>query len=142
MPKLIILGASNAVAGPGVENTHFLLIGDHKRVLVDCPVNPLPHLEEFGLDTHDLTDLVLTHFHPDHVGGVPTFLTGSWLLKRTAPLTIHGLANTIERLNNLMDAFEWKTWSNFYPLSHNILPEEELTPVLGEPGNRQLPPPE
>ena len=40
MPKLIILGSSNAIASHDSENTHMVLVGAERIVLVDCVNNP------------------------------------------------------------------------------------------------------
>jgi len=50
---------------------------------------------------------VVTHFHPDHVSGIPLFLMDMWLRGRKNPLQIYGLPHAIDRLENLMDAFLW-----------------------------------
>ena len=79
MTKLIILGSSNAVSSIENENTHMVLKGEKRIVLVDCVSNPNRRLEQAGVDCMELTDLVLTHFHPDHVSGVPLLLMDMWL---------------------------------------------------------------
>ena len=67
MPKVIILGSSNAVPSINHENTHLVIRGKERTILVDCVSNPIVRLEQAGIDFNDLTDIVITHFHPDHV---------------------------------------------------------------------------
>ena len=95
--KLIILGSSNAVPSVGHENTHLLLTTPNRNVLVDCATNPLLRLEQVGLDPIRLTDIILTHFHPDHVSGLPSLIMNMWLMGRREPVNIHGLDYTIDR---------------------------------------------
>ncbi|WP_337882942.1 hypothetical protein, partial [Chromobacterium haemolyticum] len=64
MAKIIVLGSSNAIVDREHENTHFIIIGDARTVLVDCPGNPVLRLEHAGVDFDSITDLVVTHFHP------------------------------------------------------------------------------
>jgi ribonuclease Z len=130
MTKLVFLGSSNAVPSENHENTHMALVGDKSTLLIDCPGNPVIRLPKAGIEFDQINDLILTHFHPDHVGGVPLLLMDMWLLGRRHPLNIYGLAHTLERIENLMIAFGWKHWPNFYPVHFHNLPEEELTPVL------------
>jgi ribonuclease Z len=130
MLKLIVLGSSNAVATEGHENTHMVFVGTERTVLVDCVGSPLLRLEKAGVDHHDLTDLIITHFHPDHVSGVPLLLMDMWLLGRRKPLSIHGLLHTLERVEGLMGFFGWKQWPDFYPVSFCRVPEQEMSPVL------------
>jgi ribonuclease Z len=130
MPKLIVLGSSNAVPTQTSENTHMVVIGGEHTVLVDCGNNPLVRLEQAGVDHHDLTDLVLTHFHPDHVAGVPLLLMDMWLLGRNKPLNIYGLHHTIDRVEGMMGFYGWAEWPDFFPTSFVRLPASELTPVF------------
>jgi len=130
MPRLIFLGTSYAIPDDGHENTHIAIIGEKHQLLIDCANNPIVRLKQAGLNLLDLTDLILTHFHPDHVGGVPSLLMGSWLMGRTSLLDIYGLKHTIERISKIMDFYDWDTWPNFYPVEFHRLPEQEMTPVL------------
>lgn len=130
MARLVLLGTGNAIANERQENTHLLLIGQERTVLLDTSANPIVRLRRLGVDPLSLTDLILTHFHPDHVSGVPLLLLDSWLLGRTAPLNIYGLAYTLERVEKMMELFDWGLWPNFFQVNFYRLPEIELTPVL------------
>jgi ribonuclease Z len=130
MSKLIILGTSNAVPTEDHENTHMVLVGGEHSVLIDCASSPILRLERAGVNPNDLTDLILTHFHPDHVSGVPLLLMDMWLMGRRRPLNIHGLDYTLDRLKQLMAAFDWSNWPNFFPVIFNPLPEKEMTQAL------------
>lgn len=133
MSRVIILGSSNAVSTPGHENTHMVMVGAQRMVLVDCMGNPILRLEQAGLDFNDLTDIILTHFHPDHVSGVPLLLMDMWLQERTAPLNIHGLDYTLDRVEQMMGLYSWSDWSDFYPVTFSRIPSIEKAPVLDCP---------
>jgi ribonuclease Z len=130
MPKLIILGSSNAVPSADHENTHLLLMGKERIVLIDTASNPVVRLQEAGVRPADVTDLILTHFHPDHVAGVPLLLMDMWLLGRKSRLTVHGLGHTLERVQQLMVMYGWGDWPEFFPVDFHIVPLEEMTLVL------------
>ena len=130
MSKLIILGSSNAVSSKDSENTHMVLLGEERNVMVDCVNNPIHRLEQAGVDFNDLTDLILTHFHPDHVSGVPLLLMDMWLRGRQKLINIYGLHYTLDRMENLMSMYSWENWPNFFPVAFHRLPANELTPVL------------
>jgi len=127
MPKLIILGSANAVPAENHENTHMILVGKERRLLIDCVSNPILRLERAGVDPNTLTDLILTHFHPDHVSGVPLLLMDTWLMGRRQPLNVYGLDHTIDRTQRVMAAYAWEKWPNFFPVLFERLPEEERT---------------
>ncbi len=133
MAELIILGASNAIPTLGAENTHLAVRADGRVVLVDCGSNPLVRLECAGLDFNAVSDLILTHFHPDHVGGLPLFLMDMWLLGRKAPLTIHGLSYTVERAETMMGLFGWQEWPDFFPVDFQRVPQVEMSLLLDVP---------
>jgi ribonuclease BN (tRNA processing enzyme) len=62
-------------------------------VLLDCGAGTVHALAREGLDWQQLTHVVLSHFHTDHVGDLPALL---WALRygipegRTLPLTLLG----------------------------------------------------
>ena len=130
MAKLVILGSANAVTSPHHENTHLAIIGAENTLLIDCPGNPLVRLKKLGVPLEQISDLVLTHFHPDHVSGVPLFLMDLWLLGRKNPLQIHGLGHTLERIEQVLDLYSWSHWPGFYPVHFNCLPEQEMVLVV------------
>lgn len=129
MPKVIILGSSNAIPDEKHENCHFALVGDQRLVLIDCVNNPIVRFRKAGLEVENISDLVLTHFHPDHVSGVPLLLMDSWLLGRKKELRIHGLDYTLDRLETMMDLYGWDNWPGFFPIKMHRLPEQELSLV-------------
>jgi ribonuclease Z len=130
MSKLIILGSSNAIPDEKHENTHMVLVGEGRTVLIDCVDNPIIRLPRAGVEFDSLTDLILTHFHPDHVSGVPLLLMNMWLLGRRRPLNIYGLHHTLDRVEGMMGAYSWDEWPNFFPVVFYRLPVSEMTTVL------------
>ena len=126
MPVLVILGTAAGLPDEHHSYTHMLLVGEFKSLLIDCGVNPIVQLRQIGLDVDEPTDMLLTHFHPDHVAGVPTFLMSSWLSGRTKALNLHTLPYTKERLEAMMDLFGWREWPSFFPIHHCAIPEEPM----------------
>lgn len=133
MAELIILGAASAVSDSMHENTHMLLKDARCAILIDCVGRPLVSLKAAGLGIGALGDLILTHFHPDHVGAVPNLLMASWLLGRTSPLHIHGLEHCLERIEQTMTAYGWDDWHGFFPVSfHNVRLQEDSLVIENE----------
>lgn len=133
MAKVIILGTSNAIPHKNHENTHLVVAGEQRAMLVDCSGNAVIRLEQAGIDFNDITDIVVTHFHPDHVSGVPSLLMDMWLMGRKRPINIYGLHHTLDRLEALMGFFDWDKWPDFFPTAFVRLPASELTTVLDCP---------
>jgi ribonuclease Z len=130
MPKLIILGTSSAIPDETHYNTHLAIQSNQRVILIDCPGTPILRLKQSGIDLDDLTDLIVTHFHPDHTNGIPLLLMHLWLLGRQAAFTIHGLEHSIERIEAVMELYEWRRWPDFYPVSFKKIPETELALML------------
>lgn len=125
-----ILGSAFAIPAEGSENTHLLVQQGKRLVLVDTASNPIQHLHRAEVNLDTLDDIILTHFHPDHVSGVSLLLMDMWLMGRKTPLNLYGLAHTLDRVKTMMDLFDWATWPNFYQINFHVLPEEEKALVL------------
>lgn len=130
MAKITILGSSAAVPDAAHANSQLLVTLKNTTTLIDCGDSTYLRLIAAGIGVDQVSDLILTHFHPDHVGGLPAFLITLWLLKRQSPLVIHGLKDTLDRAEAMMKLYQWETWKGFYPVSFNRLKEEELTSVI------------
>ena len=133
MTKVIILGASNAIPTAESENTHMVIVGENRTVLIDSVSNPILRLEQAGVDFNNLTDIIVTHFHPDHASGIPLLLMDMWLMGRQKPLNIYGLHYTLDRVEGLMGFYNWSEWPDFFPVVFFRLPLKEMTPVLDCP---------
>ncbi len=130
MPRWIVLGTAHSIPALHAANTHFLLQTRNRVILIDCPGPMFPRLQALGLSPLQLTDLVLTHFHPDHVSGLALFLQNLWLAGRREPLRVHGLAPTLEAAQRLLDLFRWDTWKGMYPVEFTVVADQGLVPFL------------
>lgn len=130
MAELVVLGSANAIPDENHENTYLALLGETRQILIDCAGSPVVRLKQAGIDLGQLTDLFLTHFHPDHVAGVPSLLMSMWLLGRRQPLNIYGLHHTLDRIEKLMGFYEWDEWPDFFPVVFHRLPAEKMTLAL------------
>ena len=113
MNKITILGTAAAISDANHENTHWIAQAGPRTILVDCVGNPIVNLEKAGISPQSITDVVLTHFHPDHVSGFALLLMDLWLLGRKHPLHVYGLEHTIERAITMMDLYDWKECPTF-----------------------------
>lgn len=133
MARVIFLGSAAAVSDAEHDNTHFMLVGEESTVLVDCGSNPLGKLYSLGINDEDVRDIIVTHFHPDHVAGVPNMLMHMWQQGRHLPLRFYGLNHCISRIEDMMMAFSWDTWPNFFPVNFERVLERNCAPVLETP---------
>jgi ribonuclease Z len=133
MPEVIILGSSYSIPDEEHENTHMVVACQERTILIDCVGNPILRLKRARVEFTKLTDLILTHFHPDHVAGVPSLLMDMWLMGRRNSLDIYGLHHTLDRIEDLMGFYDWQRWPDFFPVVFHRLPEREMIPVLSSP---------
>lgn len=130
MGRLTILGSASAVPGEHQENTHLMVsVGSH-TILIDCGSNPIQHLRRAGVSLESLTEIILTHFHPDHVSGLPLLLMGMWLMGRRTPIKIFSNSHTLERTKTMMALFDWQSWPDFYPVTFIEIENKEMCPVI------------
>lgn len=130
MARLIVLGSAAAVSNAEHDNTHFLVQGRESVVLIDCGMRPIANLRRLGVDFEHLTDVILTHMHPDHIYGFPILMQGLWQLGRHKPLRIHSNYQCLERTEKLLEAFSWKNNLNTFPIAWHYLPERRDELVL------------
>ncbi len=130
MAKLTFLGSASALPDEQHENTHFVIQEGKRTILVDCAASAFVRISKAGISAMDIEDVILTHFHPDHVSGMPMLLMGMWLAGRRHKINLYGLAYTLERMKTMWDLFDWRTWPGFFDIDYHVVAEEELAPVL------------
>jgi ribonuclease Z len=122
MPVLTIIGSSNAIPTQKRDTTYLTLQTKEKLILIDCGTNAFVKLIHSGMSPDQLTDIIITHFHPDHVVGLPLLLMDLWLLGRKEPLVIHGLVESITRIEKMMSLFGWENWPDFFKVTFMVVP--------------------
>jgi ribonuclease Z len=130
MAKITFLGTASAVPDKDHENAHLIIDAAERVILVDCAGNPVVRLDQAGINPLSITDIILTHFHPDHVSGLPLLLMDMWLMRRKAPIHIYGLSDVINRVEQMMALFNWGDWDGFYPVNFHMIPEVEYSNLI------------
>ena len=103
--QLQFVGCGDAFGSGGQFNTCFHLVGRNINVLIDCGATSLVAMNRFAINRNDVSAIFLTHFHEDHVGGVPFFLLeANYVLKRNRALTIVGPPIFKSRYSGIMEA--------------------------------------
>jgi len=69
------------VASAERDNTSLLFVDDsQEKFLIDCPGSPVAKLAKLGFDYRQISNLILTHTHVDHIYGVPSLLHSQYRL--------------------------------------------------------------
>jgi ribonuclease BN (tRNA processing enzyme) len=102
--RLQFVGCGDAFGSGGRFNTCFHLVGRDINVLIDCGASSLIGMNKFAIERNNVNVVFLTHFHGDHVGGLPFFLLeANYVAKRKNPLTIVGPPSLKSRFAGIME---------------------------------------
>jgi ribonuclease BN (tRNA processing enzyme) len=106
--KLTVIGSGTAAPEWDRACSGFMLETHRVRVLLDCGPGVVHNMARIGLEWRGITHLLLTHFHNDHIGDIPT-LFFAWRHgmrpARSEPLTVIGPPGTKRLLEKLGDVF-------------------------------------
>lgn len=127
MSRLVVVGSGTVVPEADRGGSCFWLELGEGMVLLDCGPGAVQGLVRWSLAWPRVTDLVLTHFHADHVGGIPGlfFALKHGLLPETreAPLDVWGPPGTRRLFERLADALGGFLLEPGYPLRvHDVAP--------------------
>jgi ribonuclease BN (tRNA processing enzyme) len=101
---LQFVGCGDAFGSGGRFNTCFHLVGNGINALIDCGATSLVAMNKLAIDRNDVEVIFISHFHADHIAGVPFFiLEANYVTKRKTPLTIVGPPGLITRFPEVME---------------------------------------
>jgi len=128
--RLTVIGSGTISLSPTRGCSSYLVQAGECRILMDCGPGAAHTMARLGLDWWGVTHIVLSHWHLDHIGDLPTLIF-AWrharLEPRTAPLTIIGPAGTRELLTRWAVALgDWLQVPGFPLEVTEPLPEEPL----------------
>ena len=86
------------------DNTSLLLRSDGRLVLIDCAGSAVAKLRKLGFDPRAVTTILLTHVHPDHVYGLPSFIHS--LMLEDGEIRLLGSDEAVAFARRLLDLFE------------------------------------
>ncbi len=106
MLEVTFIGSGDAFGSGGRRNTSILLRGRQGSILLDCGPTTPHGLRELGVDPREIDAIAISHFHGDHVAGIPFLLLEfEFELERAKPLQIFGPPSIRERLQKMASIF-------------------------------------
>jgi ribonuclease Z len=114
--EIHLLGTGSAYPGKERDNTSICISSNDYHVLIDVSGNPCRKLKQINVALEDLDSVILTHFHIDHIYGLPSLLWGMWLENRQKPLTIYCHEENLAKLNQWLSTMEVYEWGIKFPL--------------------------
>jgi ribonuclease Z len=115
--RLAFLGTGSAFS---LERYNGAVVVDG-RLLLDGGAPLLPHMHRLGLDPGTIEAIFLTHFHGDHVLGLPPFLLHRAFVTPEQPLVVvgpPGVEGRLEELFSMAWGDEWPTFRRRAALSY------------------------
>jgi len=126
------LGVAAALPDAGHANSYLAVVGRDGYWLVDCADGPIGRLQRAGLDPLAVRGIIITHFHPDHVYGLPAYLLGLFMLAegqaRAEPLRVYARPEVLPLVRGLIALFDDQSWVASLSLAyHDIVPDVGVT---------------
>lgn len=112
MLDLCLLGTGGMMPLPDRFLTSLLLRYNGHSVLIDCGEGTQIALRKHGCTCKSIDMILLTHFHADHIAGLPGLLLTMGNAERTEPVTIvgpHGIDRIVKAVRTIAPELPFET---------------------------------
>jgi len=106
--KLTFLGTSDSVPSAKRNHPAILLTHGGENILVDCGEGTQRQFRKVHLNPCRITRLLITHWHADHILGIPGLLKTLELSGYNKTLQIYGPLGTKDLMRKLLDFFGFR----------------------------------
>jgi ribonuclease Z len=130
MPTLHLLGTGAAFSDPHRTTTMLAFTDADSTIVVDCGGDVVQRLMQAGIALNTIDALIVTHEHPDHVGGFPLFIERLWLSGRKKPFHVYGIRSAIDQARRCFEIFDTDRWPGVPDRIWHEVAHEEHAPVL------------
>jgi ribonuclease Z len=103
MAEIYFLGTGGWVATPQRDNTSVLLRTGRPLILIDCPGSVVAKIRKLDFDPREVSTIILTHVHPDHIYGLPSLVHS--LILDDGEIGLLGSEETVGFARRLLDLF-------------------------------------
>ncbi len=105
MIKLTFLGTSGAIPSPKRNHPAILLSYNSENILIDCGEGTQVQFKKAKISAAKLTKLLITHWHGDHVLGIPGLLQTLSFSGYNKELEVYGPKGILTHIQNVLRAF-------------------------------------
>jgi len=105
--KMTFLGTADAIPSAKRNHTSILLSYNQENILIDCGEGTQRQFRKARLNPCKVTRILITHWHGDHVLGIPGLLQTLTLSGYNKTLYIYGPKGTKHYMNEMMKAFRF-----------------------------------
>ncbi len=111
--RIVFLGTSGPVPSPTRNHTSILLSYRSENLLFDCGEGTQTQFKKVKISPTRLTRLIISHWHGDHVLGIPGLLQTLSFNKFNETLEVYGPSKIKENFEKVLRAFPSVIFSNF-----------------------------
>ena len=124
--KITFLGTSGAI--PSIERNHTAVLLSYKseNILVDCGEGTQRQFKYAKLSPNKVTKLLITHWHGDHVLGIPGFLQTLAFSDYKKTLEVYGPVGTKKFMELFNENLKYASFSIFIIQKRKFKEEVEL----------------
>jgi len=130
MPALHFLGTGSACTDAWRTTTMLAFEHPGSVIVIDCGGDLVQRLQQALLPLDQISTLILTHEHPDHVAGFPLMMQKLWLGGRLDPLPVRGIAPALTQARKCFAAFDTSGWAGLPEVHWLEFPHAADTLVL------------
>jgi len=131
MAKIVFLGTAAAVASAERDNTSLLFVDDSGiKFLIDCAGSPVVKLAKLGFDYRQISNLILTHTHVDHIYGVPSLFHSQYKLSNR--VNIFATQECLLLIRGLLSFHRLEDPKKFPQVSFHTIPADRNSFVFFE----------
>ena len=135
MAQLFFLGTGAALPTAQRANTALALLPDASApgVLIDCGGEVFGALQRAGAGPDSVADLLITHAHIDHIGGLASLIESLRLAGRQQPLRILALPPALEIAQRLVSLYAYElTLQNWpFPITFEPVRNDQRLTLAG-----------
>ena len=130
MAQLYLLGTGAAVSDPGRTTTMLAFSDAEETIVIDCGGDVVQRLMAAHIPLDSISALIVTHEHPDHVGGFPLFMEKIWLAGRRRPISVYGIGPAIDQARRCFETFDTSRWEGLPRIDWQEVALHEAATVL------------
>jgi ribonuclease Z len=127
---IVLCGTGTPLATADRGQACTAILGAGEFVLVDAGPGAARGAELLGLPVAQLTAVVVTHFHQDHIGGLGEVISNTWALGRERKIEVYGPPGIERVVGGFVAAYAFDRDYHADPLELGLDPELYI-PVVG-----------
>lgn len=144
MPFLHLLGTGAGYSEPHRTTTMLAFSHEDNLVVIDCGGDVVQRILAAGLNPLDLKHLILSHGHPDHVGGFPLFMEKIWLAGRKDAIPTYGPPEALDQARRTFATFDTSGWTGmpeneWHEVDSGLLLEDDVWKITAAPVIHSIP---